>query len=61
LVEKLTGAADEGASRGVFLVAGPLADQDERRVGVAFAEDDVAPLLCEVACDALGSARGELV
>src|SRR4051794_16289261 len=60
VVEQLTGPPDEGQPRGVLVLAGPLADEHQGRVGVPCREDRVGAGLRQVALGAHGDLAGEL-
>src|SRR5829696_5656044 len=61
IVEELARPPDEGQSRGVFVLAGPLADEHQRRVGVPGREDRVGAALRQVALGTHGDLTGELL
>ena len=52
--QKFAGPADEGASGGILLGAGPFADKHQEGVGISFAEDRFVAALAQIAELALG-------
>src|SRR5215212_8301014 len=60
IVEELARPPDEGQSRGVFVLAGPLADEHQGRVGITGREDRIGAALRQVALGADGDLTGEL-
>src|SRR5215210_429601 len=59
VVEELARPPDEGQSRGIFVLAGPLANEHQRRVGIPCREDSVGAALGQVALGADGDLTGE--
>src|SRR5215210_970034 len=61
IVEELAGPPDERQSRGVLVLAWPLADEHQRRVGISGREDRVGAALRQVALGADGDLAGEFL
>src|SRR5215203_3546159 len=61
VVEELASPPDERQSRGVFVLAGPLADEHEGRVRISCGEDRVGAALRQIALGADGDLASEFL